>query len=81
MDDIFTKPLSADVLADYRVWRMVLAPKQWQSYSPTVSLSWRGVEFERGNASKIPDNAKGVYSFVVKPEIANHPICAYLCAL
>lgn len=78
MDDIFTKPLSAYVLADYRMWRMVLAPKQWQSYNPTVNLSWQGVRFERGNASKIPGNAKGVYSFVVKPAIANHPSCAYL---
>jgi hypothetical protein len=78
MDDIFTKPLGAYVLADYRMWRMVLAPTQWQSYSSTVNLSWQGVKFEPRNASKVPNNANGVYSFVVKPEIADHPSCAYL---
>ncbi len=78
MDDIFTKPVNAYVLADYRVLRMVLAPKHWQSCSLPVSLAWRGVKFEKGNASRVPNNANGVYSFVVKPEIANHPSCAYL---
>lgn len=78
MDDIFTKPPSTYVLADYRVLRMVLAPKQWQSCSLPITLSWRGVKFEKGNASNVPKHAKGVYSFVVKPEIANHPSCAYL---
>lgn len=78
MDDIFTKSPGVYVLADYRMWRMVLAPKQWQSYSQTVNLSWRGIKFEPRNANRVPNNAKGVYSFVVKPEIANHPSCAYL---
>jgi hypothetical protein len=78
VDDIFTKPLSTYVLADYRVLRMVLAPKHWQACNLPVTLSWRGVKFTQRNAAQVPKHANGVYSFVVKPEIANHPSCAYL---
>lgn len=28
--------------------------------------------------NRVPNNAKGVYTFVVKPGIANHPSCAYM---
>ena len=57
---------------------MVLAPKHWQACKLPVKLSWRGVKFDKSNLNNVPKNAKGVYSFVVKPEIANHPNCAYL---
>jgi hypothetical protein len=78
VDDIFTKPASTYVLSDFRVLRMVLAPKHWQACKLPVKLSWRGVKFDKSNLNNVPKNAKGVYSFVVKPEIANHPNCAYL---
>lgn len=78
MDDIFSKPASTYKLGDFRVWRMVLAPPQWQSCNIRVRLAWRAVRFNRANANRVPDNAKGVYTFVVKPGIANHPSCAYL---
>lgn len=78
MDDIFSKPPETFKLGDYRLWRMVLSPQQWSSCKLPVSLVWHAVEFKRANLKRIPKNSKGVYTFVVKPGIANHPSCAYL---
>jgi hypothetical protein len=78
MDDIFTKPASTYQLSDYRMWRMVLSPTRWQSCALSVPLQWQPVKFDQANTNQVPDNAKGVYTFVVKPEIANHPSCSYL---
>jgi hypothetical protein len=78
MDDIFSKPPSTYELKDFRLWRMVLSPFQWQSCNLPVSLVWHAVRFDRANLNRVPDNAKGVYTFIVKPGIANHPSCAYL---
>lgn len=78
MDDIFLKPPSTYELKDFRLWRMVLSPPRWQSCNLPVRLTWRAVRFERANMNRVPNNAKGVYTFVVKPGIADHPSCAYL---
>lgn len=78
MDDIFSKPPSTYELKDFRLLRMVLSPRQWQLCNLPLELTWRVVKFERANGNSIPDNAKGVYTFVVKPGIANHPSCSYL---
>ena len=78
MDDIFSKPPSTYKLEDFRLWRLVLSPPQWRSCNLPVRLAWRSVRFKRANASQVPNNARGVYTFVVKPGIANHPSCAYL---
>lgn len=78
MDDIFSKPPSTYELKDYRLWRMVLSPTQWQSCKVPVKLAWRAVKFHRGNTNRVPNDARGVYTFVVKPGIADHPSCSYL---
>ena len=78
MDDIFSKPSSAFRLSDFRLSRMVLSPTQWQSCKIPIKLSWRAVKFRRVNATRIPGNARGVYTFVVKPGVAEHPSCSYL---
>lgn len=78
MDDIFSKPPSKYELKDFRLCRMVLSPPQWQLCKLPVSLAWRAVRFQRANVNRVPNNAKGIYTFVVKPGIANHPSCAYL---
>lgn len=78
MDDIFSKPSSTYELKDFLLHRMVLSPRQWKSCNIPLKLTWRAVKFEYANGSAIPDKAKGVYTFVVKPGIANHPSCSYL---
>jgi len=64
-------------LADFHVKRMVLSPYQWAACSLPVDLSWKAVKFTRRNTTTIPE-AKGVYTFIVQPGIANHPCCSYL---
>ncbi len=78
MDDIFSKPRTSYQLNDYRLWRMVLSPTQWRSCNVPVKLAWRAVKFDRENVTRIPYDARGVYTFVVKPGIARHPSCSYL---
>lgn len=78
MDDIFSKPPSTYGLKDFKLSRMVLSPLQWQGCKLPVSLAWRAVRFQRANVNRVPNNAKGIYTFIVKPGIANHPSCAYL---
>lgn len=80
MHDIFptAKPGTQFKLVDYRLSRFVLSPDQWRSYSLTLPLNWTVVPFTAPNVAKVPDDCAGVYSFVVKPGIANHPECSYL---
>ncbi len=78
MDDIFSKPARTYQLGDFRLLRMILSPQNWRACALPVKLTWRAVKFDRVNMNRVPDKAKGVYTFVVKPGIANHPSCAYL---
>lgn len=80
MHDIFATPLAAHQfrLSDFRLTRFILSPDQWRGCALPVALTWHTVQFSQTNVSAIPDDRVGVYSFVVKPGIANHPECAYL---
>ena len=78
IDDIFSKPPSTYKLSDFRLTRMVLSPKHWQACKLPVKLAWHRVKFAYGNAVHVPENERGVYTFVVKPGIASHPSCSYL---
>ena len=77
MDDPFA-PKKPFGLKDYKVERMVLSPEHWNAFSLKHTFKWASTRFERANVAQIPANKKGVYSFVVRPEIADHPNCAYL---
>lgn len=74
--------LVKETLADMRlhnVAKMVLSPTRWQSYTITSpQLTWQTVKFEKSQKAKVPADKKGVYSFIIKPGIANHPECSYL---
>ena len=67
-----------DDLKKYNVSRVVLSPTRWALFSWTTPLSWNVVRFEESAKDDLPKDKQGVYTFVVKPEIANHPDCAYL---
>ena len=80
MNDIFT-PSTAEtgyVLSDYRLSRMVLSPPHWRRFNWPQTVTWRAVRFGASNLEEVPANQRGVYSFVVKPDIAGHPECSYL---
>ena len=78
MDDIFAKPPSTYQLSDFKLSRMVLSPKHWQSCDISGTLKWHAVKFERPNLNRVPLHTSGVYTLVVKPGIVDHPACAYL---
>lgn len=80
MYDIFTgsAPAAGYTLSDFHLKRMVLSPAHWRGFSATTTLKWKRVKFDRGYLKDVPVDKKGVYSFVIRPGIANHPECAYL---
>ncbi|HZH31871.1 MAG TPA: hypothetical protein VEY11_13990 [Pyrinomonadaceae bacterium] len=79
------KPIPHDLVKDtlaelreYNISRLVLSPNRWKACNLKISLKWRVVKFDKTHKSKIPLDKQGVYTFVVKPGIANHPECSYL---
>ena len=67
-------------LAYYRVNRFILCPRQWEKYSAITALNWQRVKFDKSNHQhpQVPNDKHGVYSFVLEPEIADHPSVKYL---
>lgn len=58
--------------------RFFLWPDMWKTFDVDLTLhKWHEYQFEKSIIKKIPDR-KGVYSFVIKPNIAKHPSCSYL---
>jgi hypothetical protein len=62
----------------YREDRFIFHPEHWSGFKSAITLTWHGVRFTAANATSIPNNKMGVYSFVVTPGIAQHPACHYL---
>lgn len=76
--DFATKMHEADDIKNYRVDRFILYPQHWAGYPARYALNWQKVRFQSDQATVIPNNEIGVYSFVVKPNIADHPAVHYL---
>jgi hypothetical protein len=76
MYDVIETTLSS--LKKYHVDRVVLSPERWADFASPVTLSWSAVKFDRTQRGLVPNSSGGVYTFVVKPGIANHSDCAYL---
>jgi len=53
----------------------ILWPKQWQTY--TDSHEWEILKLVEDNKTRVPDTS-GIYSLILKPDIANHVACSYL---
>lgn len=62
----------------YHVPRFILCPMHWTGYPGITALTWNRVKFTESNASLIPNDKTGVYSFVVDADVAQHPACSYL---
>ena len=66
-------------LKKYELGKIILSVDRWSKYKNKVQyLSWDTVKFNLSEIENVPDNQQGIYSFVVKPDIANHPECAFL---
>ncbi len=57
---------------------MVLSPGHWKKFALAERLEWQRIQFDRANLKNVPADQMGVYTFVVRPGIANHPECGYL---
>ena len=64
-------------LGSYLIKRFILSPSQWAGYANPTVLRWKRVKFSASNVASVP-SSNGVYSFVVDPEICNHPATHYL---
>jgi hypothetical protein len=79
MYDIFTHGLfQPRSIADFKLQYMILFPPAWEACALSINLSWQIVPFDAARVRDVPDNQRGIYSFVVQPGIANHPACSYL---
>jgi hypothetical protein len=57
---------------------MFLFPPAWAGCTLTTTLTWNFIRFDPTQSVNVPNDQRGVYSFVVQPGIANHPSCSYL---
>lgn len=78
--DPFVKlpPSSGYTLSDYLLKRMILSPNHWNGYVHPQVLSWQEHKFSLEPAPTGLRGKQGVYSFVIRPQIASHPHVSYL---
>lgn len=72
------KEESAEKELRYHTSEFFLWPKLWHDYSNTQPLRWKRVKFTERNRDRLPDDAVGIYSFIVDPAVASHPATKYL---
>ncbi len=63
--------------AKAHVYDFTLWPKLWERFDNRLQYSWTKNRFAKSVIDDIPEKA-GVYTFVIEPNIANHPSCAFL---
>lgn len=58
---------------------ILLWPKLWKGYleGSNYQFTWSETQFVASEANSIPTES-GIYTFVVKPQLAGHPSCGYL---
>lgn len=81
--DIARREAQADPLAaEFGMYILrepvVLSPLRWKRYKNSTKLNWVSVRFLKKNASQIPNNKIGIYTFVVDPGVAAHPRASIL---
>ena len=52
-------------------------PKKWKSYPNPRVLSWKLVRLVNASRNSVPFKS-GIYSLLIRPDIAAHPSCSYL---
>lgn len=81
MHDVFAHAtFAARSPADFKVQHMILFPPAWAAFRFTTELKWKLVPFSATKLNEVPEDERGVYSFVVQPGVANHP-ASYLLSV
>ena len=57
---------------DFTLW-----PETWEAVDKRFKFKWKYKKFNKSSQMNIPDKP-GVYTFIVRPQIANHPACSFL---
>jgi hypothetical protein len=67
--------VAIDEAKAYIFQRAIYWPKRWQEFSTPKSITWKwqSVPFHKSSYKCIPDNKHGLYSFVLCPNVAQHP--------
>lgn len=67
-------------LGDFHLKRLFLYPRFWGEFTlpAGVNLNWHTIKFGEDSDEFNFRNNCGVYSFIVQPNIANHPNASYL---
>ncbi len=78
VNDLASRRKKAKDIREYREDRFILYPKHWAAFKCSVPLTWTRVKFREADATSVPNDKIGVYSFIAIPEIAQHPACHYL---
>jgi hypothetical protein len=52
------------------VWKFLLYPEQWNDLANQIphNLNWNAIPFNSTQLNSVPNNQKGIYCFVLKPE-------------
>jgi hypothetical protein len=52
------------------IWKFLLYPEHWNDVANQIphNLNWNEVPFNSGQLNVVPNNQKGIYCFVLKPE-------------
>jgi hypothetical protein len=75
----FTNPNAlVDAVDDAKaqiIQRVIFWKNRWGQFQPPTGIvwNWTSVSFDRTAASSIPNNAHGLYTFVLCPRVASHP--------
>ena len=75
--DLVSTPEALGHLKLHNINRFVLSPSLWAEFTIPITLDWKVVKYDKREKGKLPQVA-GVYTFIVRPGIANHPECSYL---
>ncbi len=52
------------------IWKFLLYPQHWNDAANQIphNLNWNSIPFNSGQLNFVPNNKKGIYCFVLKPE-------------
>lgn len=78
VNDFASRRKSNKDIKDFLVPRFILHPKHWAEFSDPNVFNWSRVKFDAAAANSVPNDERGVYTFVAEPGIAGHPCCNYL---
>lgn len=56
--------------------RVIFWPRRWQGFHPPAGIrwDWKSVPFDENASAQVPNDEHGLYTFVLSPKVADHPM-------